>query len=553
MKRLRFFTVLSVALFLGLSLISCEGDDNEPDVGVETSLSLSKDELLVSNQPQETEEIIITTDNSKVKAFSSAGWLKVDLKDKTLQLSVGANENTKDRTAYVIVTAGNQRKKVTVTQSSADIVLGVSPQELNVSSKRQDIYIAISSNKSDWTFEQPKEEWIEVEKKSSSLLKLTIAENKDEENSRRGSVYVKVDDKLNEVTIIQEALDDNQFIMPLLERYVTVWDVTNFEKNRQNHILYSSTSMLSSEETYTFTCNSSVVEQITYKFDQRIRAVKGATISSMDGEALLSDEYRKYLTDYGFELGEKTNSGYDGVFKKEGLIVNLRVRISQELLEFSTVEFEFTPIQIGKFPTFNAFPYDRSVYFDNPTEYGYERIKQIELDEGGTIIKETPFKYYPDVIRALEVRVAESKHPLAYRLIIMEDNYMGPTDQLGSLLCAWDDVTLGARPQDGVYVLTDEFKELLAKEGFVKVDEYAGKDYYYKKEKKLVIVPYADMFPDILGEKMTFVIEYYIDDYYDDYDDYMSSDSNSLEKREALRERIKQQREMLGGKYNSVE
>ncbi|MGI6074562.1 MAG: BACON domain-containing protein [Fermentimonas sp.] len=517
MRELKFASLLAVALLvLSFGMVSCSEDD-ENLFAEESTLTLSQVELTIDNKEQEVPQVTFISNQPTVDAFPNVDWLDVKISGTAVNILADKNEETTDRKGEVVVMAGNAVETITITQSAADLLLEVDPMEVKVPHAGKEILVSVTTNDNTWTVEQPSEDWVVVERFTPELVKIIVKPNEGKE-SRSVTVFAQSGNITRHINISQQGISGPKFMLPLLKYNASTWEIVNYETQQNNFMVHYTPSVPlfgKYEEKYTFASSSPVFIDVIYTKSIISLVVTDILMRSLDYETIASDELRAYLEDNGFKLDKRTDKGYMGTLLTDESETSVEVITNRPGTGLASgIAFSFKPRQVGHYETFKEFPWDRSVYLKDLAAHPYSKIKQTELDEGGIIEEEIASKDHPEYIEVLAVNASEKLHEetsLYQRNFFMQiDLNKKPEDiLLDQFMCIWDNVTLGARKQGNVFLLTDEFKELMREEGFAFYGtDQGGNEWYIQEDENILIIPRGARYTDILNGQEVFSIHY---------------------------------------------
>lgn len=482
------FSFISLVALLGLStvLLSCQPQSNEKPE--EPTLTLSTQMVMLDKKAQSstTPQIIVTTNQEEWEVFANAEWLHTTQQGNGILISAEENTLGRDRSTNLLVLAGGKAKKVVVTQSAADIIFELSQDDIKVQNSGTELLVSIKTNSGEWKFESSDADWIKVEKFTSELVKITVAPNTAPEE-RTTTLYAKQGTILREIKVTQLGIGTRKYLLPYLSKSDDAYARMLHESN-QGSFQYTDRFTIdeydgSITQTYIFALASSVFEETIYIFiDETIDMIM---MTAKDGTELKSQEYIDFLTDNGFEIeGEDEYGDYHGRHKELPFEFEVVINDAPAL---SSVKFYPIAKQDKPYPTFTTFPYDRSTYI-NDTEWNTDKIVAEEESEGRTI-QLIESDYYEGVIEGIFSTLESASGETPYiRYFLMhddeEDALFGSTRRL---LNVWKDTSLAYFKDQGKYYFTDEFRALMANEGFKQLDPDG--EFYINESKGLVIKP----------------------------------------------------------------
>ncbi|MDO5017439.1 MAG: BACON domain-containing protein [Porphyromonas sp.] len=525
MKQINYLAALAVTLLLGI-LTSCvpeAKDDNTPDTIEEATLSLSSTSLTLANAGGEAQAITVTTNQTKWNAISNAEWIKTTASGNTLSVVAMPNESGKDRSAEILVIAGAASEKVQVVQSAADIVIEVSPDNIVAPNSGVTKLVKVKSNATNWTLDidEAAQAWIALTT-FEEMVQLEIAPNTGD--PREAKLYAKSGTLQKEITIQQAGggTESTKFLLPLFKIDFTQYELLAYEKSRGSFLIsylpaddgLPSWGIPPTGEAYSFACSSEIFPGAFYlkDFNTNLLQVVEYVAYKKNTKDLIEEGYIEFLKENGFadaKYDEKKN-GIDGTNKENRFTVS--VGDSKDGL--AIVHFTAPgPKQPEEFPTFDAFPYDKSSYFGNPI-YVPTKVKELELADGSQMTEEVEDEEVKGYI-GYQMFEMDKKHAPLYARLYFYDNFSKneegkPANTVSELLVVWSDLNIGAwEVAEGAYQLTEEFLALLEKEGFEFYTENGGNLFYFNEAKSLMVVPRGVRFSDVLDGAPVFSMNYF--------------------------------------------
>lgn len=511
-KKKHFATLVAVTLF-SLFAVSCQpkDDDNEPE---EATLSLSAQTLMMDNQAQtpSAPQITFQTNQSKVVVSAPSEWLEASVQGNGILIKAMANDLGRERKGEVLVFAGSAMDKITVTQSAADIVLEVSPDNRVVTNAGEEIFVSVKSNSDKWEVEPSTYDWIQVDKFTSELLKVTILPNETPE-TREGKLFAKLGTVTKQIDITQVGMGTSKFALPFLEHKPDPYELLNYEVKQGNYLMNFTPGggfLAPKEDTYIFAYASAVFERVFYLIDPSRRAVKEITMLVVDDDAIKSPEFKSYLEKEGFKVNKtKENGSFEA--ENEDALFNLSVVVSSDPQTYSYLSFIPVVKQPQAYPAFTKFPYDKTDLMHNPA---WTSAKIIEMEKAENATVEVSYsENFPSLINLIHCDLPSSSDremPAVRLYFIGVDEEAGTTTDLATeLMVAWKDYTLGSWIDGETFILTNEFKKLMTNSGFEFYTENKGNLFFYNKAKKLMIVPRGAKFTDLFDGTPVFAISYF--------------------------------------------
>ncbi|MDD7438775.1 MAG: BACON domain-containing protein [Bacteroidales bacterium] len=453
---------LLLTVLLALVFSSCANND----LGV-VSLELSEFGSMEVVAEGAEKTIDVTTNQKDWIVSANAPWVEIEQMEKQFKLSIPRNNLPEARKATVVVMAGGAARKIELIQSAGKGELFVTEETLSFDQFAQDRTLRVVSNNANWEVEISEPSWISVEKIiEDNRLKISVAENVSEAD-RQGKVFIKSAGTIREINVSQSG--KVYYLLPLLTPGANPEDVRKFEAQRKSSLVLDKDYIISGIQT--FRTISPIFPRIVYNFsDDRIYEID---MIPDDALTLTSDGFHKFLLDNGFE--SKGDNGFERPYTK-------MVKIGEANFELRLQILYAVPGQprVAKFLIFNRQSKKMPTYAELPK--GFANIKTgtkpdviaWEASNGGKLSqsKSTGNFFYYDVLDKIYIG----------RDYIFNDDGSAIL-QMRMFTYDIDKVFYLAGP--GNYQMTDEFKELLEREGYtnpVKVND--AFKWLYRNEKQ---------------------------------------------------------------------
>ncbi|MDN4753372.1 BACON domain-containing protein [Porphyromonadaceae bacterium W3.11] len=502
MKKKNTLVMLLATMLFSLFAVSCQPEDDiQPD---EINITLSQTSLEFDSKEQKpaTPQITVTTNAKDWEVTDNAEWLDAKRQGDGIIITSESNSFGKTRVAEVLVFAGGVPKKITVTQSSADLILELSPTDFAIPKEGGKYMIDINSNSDSWRIDTEEEiSWLHWRKLSNGQLIELIAEKNLTSDERKAQLYVISGDIQKQINIVQASGVLGNNVMPLLKSLATAPEINEFETNRGSQLLDFSGALPKYQyytEKYEFLTLSPVFRIIRYERsidDGRLNLV---TMESGQAEYVTSEEFKEFLIENGFTIDkwEPQNKKFEGENK------DLQYKFNIEVMDdgYSVkVNFKYYAVQKVHYETFSEFPYYNSNML---LKKNYEEVNKWELEQGSTLVKTNKSKDFPDEIATALYMKDTSNSPLFstfYHFLWDKDLHTGKVSEIWFShnkveLAYWD----SSENKTHKWVLTNEFTELIEKEGFVLFGATeSGWPAYVKIEKNLIFLPIVGVYKDL--------------------------------------------------------
>lgn len=417
-------------------LMTLGGCTKSEDV-VETTLKLSQPKILL---PKEKNEAVVevTTNAPEWTAFAESSWIEVSRDGHKLVVHAAANEGVKARTGIVKVLAGSLVQALSVEQTAADVVLSPMTETQELDQWGGEISIYVDANTADWEATTDVD-WITLDPHNiRNTLIVSVDENITEE-AREGTIsFVHAGTVLSTCVVKQSA--KLTFLMPAPKFMVKINEVRSFEGKRRSDIVKIPDGFVNST-LWGFRTKSELFPTIEYEFiGERYMSAK---VIAKDKKTFTEnvEGLKEFLLSNGFVEGEVKDT-----YMNDELEMSAKINTT-----FRRVDFVFEPHQPEPYPTFSELPLGPESFCIGDEEL----IAEFERKMGGTLNEERSRKNYlfynataPWLHRAYELQAKTGQ------MVMSIPNIHQAVFMVG----------------DHSFV-TKEFKELMAKEGFV-YDEY---------------------------------------------------------------------------------
>lgn len=470
--------------FIGALFVMSSCVQDEPEVPTLTLSAMSHD------FPREASEqsFTVTTNQSEWYAMANAEWVELSQSGNTLSVKVLENANTESRKSDILVSAGGVGRKIQVTQAGSEVSIVTFPEKLTVDQWGGDYQFYVDANTQDWTITSDAD-WLELQAMPfRGEVRMTINENVEREDRVAKLTLVGNGDKgAKEFIVTQSGILYD--ILPFLLFGEHFEKTEALELQRRSEVISEPSAGLPSwgipdDLLYNVATKSKVVPNVYYEVasldDHR---VVSATTQSEPASVFDSESYKNKLKDLGFVSVDKTMAGesYIEYFENKETKVQLELIVDKSK---DIAQSTFSPIieQDKAYPTFKTLPYGLIEF----GEADVARVADYEANEAtpkGTFLEESvqEDEYGKYVFQSYQV----NKDGLLTRnyFIGTEGEYAAlklmETSQLYE-----DKNLIFFTGSDGKDYITNEFKKLLADEGFVYLGESATGGIFYANASK---------------------------------------------------------------------
>lgn len=449
-------------------------------------------------------EVAVETNQTEWTAISEASWLVVDQRANTVILKAAPNSLLEQRQTSVLVTAGGLSRRIDVTQMAEKSTLdltgeallipdgGGSIREIRESQFGGTASLDVLTEDPNWSYEIAEgASWIKADKVTlGSKLLITIAENS-ERAARTGIIFVRTKDQSIKLNVQQEGT--LYYLLPLLTPESTKEQVKDFEEARHSRVVQNASYLSGGAHTYHTV--SPLFYEIKYSFDRR--NLREVIMQCQTASEMLDDEFTKLLEEAGFEY--KADSGMERVFIKKvihnGTTYEIFANLAYGLPSVEPmVVFNIMKRQQGPMPTFDHLP-------DGIGEMGLSRQQVLawESTHGGTYSDRNSDReggyYFFDVLD---------------KTYIGRD-YLFQDDKLVNMrIFTYDISKFFYSPAKGTFKMTDEFKDLLQREGFTETRQTGDiwERFYINRARKMAVSARVTSFATVLSGQPLVVMLY---------------------------------------------
>lgn len=415
------------------------------------TLTLSKTSIDVPNTGA-TENVTVTTNQAEWIASSGADWIVLTQSATAFDLQIKANPNSGSRQADIVVIAGGASKKLTVVQAGSQLSFDFSPKALVAGVKAGEHIVKVNTNSANWTVTSAAE-WIKAEKFGDEI-KITVTDNPEKGDRTADITITDVESKSSQTYTITQG---GAIIFPYIIPAGKSSDVKAFEEARGNSMVID-LNYIFDNSTHTYNTQSELFPKIMYGFSSS-DALQNVTVFANSGDILTDPDFIAVLEAQGFTAEDEVTytkdvEGANGGQFKATIDIIIDPQGSGYIVEF-------VPVQAEVIPTFDEMPYGLGKYENTPITKA--KIDEYEAANKGTYIDAnsdaaTGFYWYD---------VTGDKYDYIHRLYFMqEDENENIIDDLSQTSNIFSNLSYCYYEVDGQYLFTNEWKELMAKEGF---------------------------------------------------------------------------------------
>ncbi len=530
-KQYSWYVLLSMALLL-VGLSACETENKQP---IEARFKVSLTNILF-NKDGGSEVITVSGVNqwNYISNIGEDAWLSLSKEGDKLTLTATNNPSGQERKAEVLITSRFGTQKVYVVQSASDMVLNFSESELVFSHKAEEKIVQVATNSNTWAFEPLTEDvksWLTiVATPGAKTIILKVAENKTYEVRTatliaKGQNGEKVGLKVTQNGVAKYILPYE----PQDKNYKDI-DLITFEQNRGSILQgyqEAKWDYVYKEEVpgvAQFLTTSDYMPIIAYKRDLgelKYTMAQSILYINDDVEQVELKEYDAFLKENGYikEDAESTELLWYYVNEKRAMLAEIHIQQGGAIVAFAPLY-----PQTEAYPTFPKVPTDREGWLEklaNP-QVKVEDIIKMEKDNGS----ELTFQNKDDatqMTKGMGFLCAKSDDKYAslnhtyWCYTSAPKNVANPDEYIQSVseqAMYFSNPTWGIRQEGRKYYVTNEFDDLLLKDGY----QYDGTDkvgetFYYVKQvnetKLLALYVKQVHYTDVNDGKKALMIGYF--------------------------------------------
>lgn len=430
-KILLFFAVLSAMI-----ISSCQNEDNTTLEISEVSLDLPK---VASDNT-----VKISTDADAWSAFATAEWITTKSNGDELVVSVMENTTAKERSGKVVVIAGEMSQSIDIHQAASDVSIVTLPDKLNIDQWGGKFQFDVNSNTKDWTITSDAD-WVQLTPKQfKSEVVIEVAENKDRAE-RVATLTLTAGSATQKFVVNQGGI--MFFIFPHLQFGCDAFVIKSFETARKSELVGQPDGLFNTDK-WTYQTKSAAFSVVRYEVKATGLARAIMFTATKDFGTTELDNYKTFLTANGY-----VDKGND-VFANDEASTEVTIIMSAADPQ---VIFTYKPKQPQAYPTFTTFPYGLTNFKSTEAD-----VKTYESNNGGTFDATKSMIDPNESSNYLFFNVTNTEmEGRAYFIDNADPKYMSETAQYYKV---W---SKGFFQANGQYYVTNEFADLLAKEGFV--------------------------------------------------------------------------------------
>lgn len=427
------------------------------------------------------QQINFETNQSDYETYSSASWLKVtQSSSNTLRLSAEANTTAVKRKAELTIYSSKFKQKIYVEQAALSTAVSIDNDAYTYGFWEATYEIPVNTIGEDWTVEVPTNEWLKVNPEPHlKRILITLSENRLYE-ARDLALQVKHSGGTLPLNITQQA--GLKYILPFFE-----WgqDLESFEaKEQERRSIFvegpaEATQVSSARPFYIYETKARLFPFVKYEMnDLKGRFLFRIILLPANSQVVRDPAFEAYLAEQGFKVvlnGNSALNNYNKVYENTAAKVNAVVNVTGD-----QAEIVFTPIieQEQSYATLDSI----SLGFTAFKQATITEVKEYEKSIGGQYSATWSGVYQRQTKADIEIFLSGS--PFYAR------SYVFGTDKtLGQTIFFTDKLETGMYSYAKLYFLTNEFKALLAKEGyqFYDVDPKTSTYSYVHIQKKVLL------------------------------------------------------------------
>ncbi|MCI5561112.1 MAG: BACON domain-containing protein [Phocaeicola sp.] len=486
------------ALYLCLMVLTVFACSEEN--GVEpTELNLSEENLIFAKEASQKNVTITTNDDDWSFISSNENWLTGERAGNELHVKVKTNELGTERTATILVLAGDKRKSIIVKQSAADTFFNVSETKLKFTEQGGTQTIDVETNNDAWKMEiEGTNDWITLKTNpKKGIATIVIAENKGDDE-RKATIVATSGTSVQQIDIVQRGTFF--FSLPLMAPTATENEVIKYEI-KQNGSFYKGILGEIAPAMH-FIPASSMFKNIIYTIEENAPYYTRAVYQFKDKKAFENPKLEEYILAEGFTKGDKLDSGDNTIVQYHKTTPGVKFRLSLISSTSNKVyAMMITPtiIQKDPQPTFSKFPYG---YIKAVEEnLNQETITKWETTTGE--MQNPPLEVDADDEKIIVFTPKDKKNERygsIYWMSKKEDDEE-ENDKCLSKAELFLDLQKGLFINGIYHMPSNEFLELSKKEGFEFLGVEEGKCMFVNRDRKLGLIMDVVSYKDILPEQ----------------------------------------------------
>lgn len=513
-KKLSHIALTLVAI-LAVCFTACQPKE---DALEEATLTLSEQTLSFGKEAS-SQTITVTTNQAKYSSFSTAeAWLTAKQEGNSLVISVVANSKPEARQGTIIVQAGSEQGSIKVTQSASDASFELEQEVYVVKREGEKVRIAFDTNSTAPEVSLAQESdasWVSIGKVSATGVDVTIAENASADGkakAREAKINILVGSNLQEVTIKQAG--HLYFLLPMVDGDLRLNSVIKRETARGN-ALFGAPDGLFNKDTYKFVTESPLFPVIYYTYTSIVSNKYSSTQTLCVDAKEIRDvatkqptpDFATFMAEQGFTHARALDTENAQTWTKveKDAATNQDKSIIKILIAFQTdggaiLTTEHAELQTQSYATFATLPLGEQSQWLNHDPAGRATadttaVAAWEAAKNSTFNQEQSSEdikvWFTSTDNFIErYYIFVKVNPTASKpadIVPPGDPRIGDVKRLGGIaepqtLAYW-------RDSQGQAVMTNEFKALLADNGYVFLRQQAQQngpafDIYYNATAK---------------------------------------------------------------------
>ncbi|MDO5016890.1 MAG: BACON domain-containing protein [Porphyromonas sp.] len=521
---IKLYLTLLIGLLAVLGTTSCQKDNDIDPYYVEIELSADQ---LTFDRGVGSQEVEVKVDEGKswtVTVTPQVEW--VNTSQQGDKLIVAATENTTgvERKVTVNIMAGNNTKRIGVTQASADAIINISNDKVSLPACDSETYVEVSTNLSGWTLQTPAEEWLQADAlQESKAIKITVTRNP-VEKVRQAELKLTFADGSEQIITVEQAGQLRYFVPYNEEHTFLVYkDVINYDQSRGFKMTMF--QMGSNDEDNWFSIPTAIEFQTASEVLPRLiyyqplgfsLIYENVYVTLTDPKEFITKEggYINYLKEIGYTERYGSTEAEPKLISPDGFLVATYNYDKNSDTHYVIFTAQYLPDE--PMPTLDELPeYPSEIwnFFEDPSKK-YSEVYEWETAQGSEEVTKVDFGGII-AFGLFKTNQVDDINLQEYRFYSFYHNYIYPRpteEKLGSVLkveLAYNDYTkIVFDIPENQYKTTPEFEALAAKEGFVfKNIQHDGIHFINEAENmEMVVLKYAD--EKTFGSEGTATIRY---------------------------------------------
>lgn len=476
MKTSVFFSgILSLLLLIS----SCQKDS----IDTSSWLKIDADEVIQLESGTSERIIAVNSSQGQWAATSNADWLEAKHAGDYLVINAKSNETLNVRKAQILVVSSGIKRTLQIEQAGyPTLVVETDPAMVAFGEEEGQMRLIIKSNATDWVVQQPSEEWIKVVARPRVAELVVKVKANETTNARTADIIVSAGGQNTTIKVKQDG--QLNFYLPFSDWGMSFDNIQKRELARKSKLAGIPNPDVG-DRGYTFLSVSKSFQFITYEFENYGTDKLQATTLIGDRNIPYTNEYHDFLVSQGFEritpMDGRTKGILVYIHKEKKIDMSIYAIHDKDLQKDVSVIF-CRPIveQPAPMPTLTDLE-------TGILRFGEATVQDVEAWEnahGG--------KYDEEFSKLYRLPLFFVDDPFYARGYFFDNISKSPDPEklvVSGYLYLYTDYKLGVYRHGGMEYLTNEFKDLLKREGFEFMYFYPNnRGYYFKNTNKEVII-----------------------------------------------------------------